>query len=51
MASKAPLSTKWASNVGWEYNGMKERLEKTIKSLHRSALTRHTELITAKSLL
>ncbi|KAF2174648.1 hypothetical protein K469DRAFT_541256, partial [Zopfia rhizophila CBS 207.26] len=34
----------------WEYNGMKNRLERAIADLDKSALTRHAELITAKKL-
>ena len=38
-------SRRWTSFDGWEYNGMKERLEAALEQIDMSALIRHAERI------
>jgi hypothetical protein len=38
-------STRWASFDGWDYGGMKERLQTLLDKLDKSVLVRHAELI------
>lgn len=44
MPGSAP-SKRWTSFDGWDYNGMKERLEDLISRLDKTALLHHAELI------
>ena len=45
QASKPRLhpSTRWTSFEGWDYNGMKERLETALAGLNKSVLLSHAE--------
>ncbi|POR33096.1 hypothetical protein TPAR_06722 [Tolypocladium paradoxum] len=43
--SRVPPSTRWASFDGWDYNGMKERLQELLAKIDKSVLIRHAELI------
>ncbi|KAJ5093960.1 hypothetical protein N7456_009821 [Penicillium angulare] len=43
-------SAKWTSFEGWNYNGMKERLETVIASLNKEALLSHAEAIKGQKL-
>ncbi|KAJ2892886.1 hypothetical protein MKZ38_009264 [Zalerion maritima] len=43
--SRAPPSTRWTSFDGWDYNGMKERLQGLLAKIDKSVLVRHAELI------
>lgn len=38
-------SSKWLSFDGWDYDGMKERLEKALKTINKIALVAHAEHI------
>lgn len=38
-------SSKWLSFDGWDYGGMKERLEKALKTINKTALVAHAEHI------
>ena len=38
-------SRQWTSFDGWDYNGMKERLQATLDKIHKPALLRHAERI------
>ncbi|KAM3455793.1 hypothetical protein MY3296_002211 [Beauveria thailandica] len=42
---RVPPSTRWASFDGWDYNGMKERLQGLLAKVDKSVLVRHAELI------
>lgn len=44
MSRIAP-STRWTSFEGWDYNGMKGRLESLLAKLDKDVLLRHAELI------
>ncbi|KAJ8065174.1 hypothetical protein OCU04_005886 [Sclerotinia nivalis] len=44
----SPPSARWASYDGWNYNGMKERLERFMSVINKSSLVEHTELIIAQ---
>ena len=48
--SKAPLSAGWTLFDGWDYNGMKERLEMLLSRLDKSARIRHAERIKGQNL-
>ncbi|KAJ4306164.1 hypothetical protein N0V88_000960 [Collariella sp. IMI 366227] len=41
-------SSQWTSFDGWDYNGMKERLETLLSKLKKPILIRHAELITGQ---
>lgn len=43
--TRFPPSTRWSSFEGWDYNGMKQRLEGLLAKLDKSVLLRHAELI------
>lgn len=47
-ATKTPPSARWQSYEGWDYNGMKERLEEVMASINKSAFLKHVENITQK---
>jgi hypothetical protein len=38
-------SAGWTSYDGWDYNGMKERLERFMSIINKSSLVEHTQLI------
>ncbi|KAK5998899.1 hypothetical protein PT974_01283 [Cladobotryum mycophilum] len=40
-----PPSRRWSSFQGWEYNGLRERLESILSRLDKNALVQHAELI------
>ncbi|GAB0139139.1 hypothetical protein EsDP_00007353 [Epichloe bromicola] len=50
LRSKTRPSTRWTSFDGWDYNGMKERLQESIAKLNKNALLRHAELIKGQKL-
>ena len=43
-------STRWTSFEGWDYNGMKERLESALAGLNKDVLLSHAELIKGQKL-
>ncbi|KAI8710651.1 APH domain-containing protein [Fusarium sp. LHS14.1] len=43
--SRCPPSTRWSSFEGWDYHGMKQRLEGLLAKLDKNVLLRHAELI------
>lgn len=43
-------STRWTSFEGWDYNGMKERLETALAGLNKDVLLSHAELIKSQKL-
>ncbi|KAK3384498.1 hypothetical protein B0T24DRAFT_515081 [Lasiosphaeria ovina] len=43
--SRVPPSTQWTSFAGWDYNGMKERLQRLLAKIDKSVLTRHAQSI------
>ncbi len=45
QTSRELPSRRWASFDGWNYNGMKERLEVALKQIDKLALVRHTERV------
>ena len=45
-----PPSARWTSFDGWDYNGMKERLEVALATLNKPALLYHAELATNQKL-
>ncbi|PVI04277.1 hypothetical protein DM02DRAFT_586500 [Periconia macrospinosa] len=47
-ARKPPPSARWASFEGWDYNGMKQRLELFMDTIHKPALLDHVERISGK---
>lgn len=42
---RTPPSARWTSFDGWDYKGMKERLQSPLAQLNKSVLVRHAELI------
>ncbi|KAH8650410.1 hypothetical protein BGZ61DRAFT_487868 [Ilyonectria robusta] len=48
--SRFPPSTRWSSFEGWDYNGMKQRLEGLLAKLDKSVLLRHAELIKGRKI-
>ncbi|KAF4970792.1 hypothetical protein FZEAL_9972, partial [Fusarium zealandicum] len=46
--SKISPSTRWTSFGGWDYNGMKERLEGLLAKLDKGVLVQHAKLIKGK---
>ncbi|KAI0509158.1 hypothetical protein F5B22DRAFT_617901 [Xylaria bambusicola] len=49
-ASERLPSKRWSSFVGWDYNGMKERLQTALRQIDKGALVRHAERITGQKL-
>jgi hypothetical protein len=47
---KALPSTGWKSYNGWDYNGMKERLESFMGSINKPALLQHAQSILSQPL-
>lgn len=47
--SKKLPSSRWTSYDGWDYNGMKERLETFMARINKSPLVGHAEELTGKS--
>jgi hypothetical protein len=45
VAKNLPPSARWISYDGWDYNGMKERLESFMSIINKSSLMQHTQLI------
>jgi hypothetical protein len=45
VPKNVPPSTGWTSYDGWDYNGMKERLERFMSIINKSSLVEHTQLI------
>jgi hypothetical protein len=45
VPKNVPPSAGWTSYDGWDYNGMKERLERFISITNKSSLVEHTQLI------
>ncbi|RDL40602.1 Uncharacterized protein BP5553_00581 [Venustampulla echinocandica] len=45
----APPSAGWTSYDGWDYNGMKERLESFMRIVNKLLLVEHAQLITSQS--
>jgi len=43
--SRVPPSARWASFAGWDYNGMKERLQGLLAKIDKSALVRHAQTV------
>lgn len=43
-------SKRWTSFDGWDYNGMKERLERSLAELNKDVLLHHAELIKGQKL-
>ncbi|KAK4166630.1 hypothetical protein QBC43DRAFT_342722 [Cladorrhinum sp. PSN259] len=43
--SRVPPSAQWTSFAGWNYNGMKERLQGLLAKIEKSVLTRHAQNI------
>jgi hypothetical protein len=43
--SKVIPSTRWSSSDGWNYKGMKERLDGFLAKLDTSVLVRHAEQV------
>jgi len=52
QASKPRMhpSARWTSFEGWDYNGMKERLETALAGLNKDVLLSHAELIKGQKL-
>lgn len=48
-ASKKPPSARWKSFEGWDYNGMKQRLEQFMERVHKAALLEHVERVSGKT--
>jgi hypothetical protein len=48
--ARVPPSNRWTSYDDWDYDGMKERLQTFMSTLHKSVLARHAELITGQSI-
>ncbi|KAF2110374.1 hypothetical protein BDV96DRAFT_583911 [Lophiotrema nucula] len=48
-ASKTPPSAHWKSFEGWDYNGMKQRLEQFMATIHKAALLEHVERVSGKT--
>lgn len=46
---RLPPSARWTSFDGWDYNGMKERLDELLTKLNKSALIRHAERIKGRA--
>jgi hypothetical protein len=42
---KKKPSERWASFDDWDYDGMKERLEKFMASINKTALAEHAEIV------
>lgn len=40
-----PLSAQWTSFAGWDYGGMKERLEGLLASIDKAVLTRYAKTL------
>ncbi|KAF2277725.1 uncharacterized protein EI97DRAFT_499987 [Westerdykella ornata] len=47
-SAKRPPSARWKSYEGWDYNGMKQRLEQFMESIDKQALCNHVEEVTQK---
>lgn len=47
--SKVPPSMRWKSYDDWNYNGMKERLERFMSKLNKSTLVQHAEHVMGKN--
>jgi hypothetical protein len=45
VPKNVPPSAGWTSYDGWDYNGMKERLERCMSIINKSSLVEHTQLI------
>jgi hypothetical protein len=45
VPGNVPPSAGWTSYDGWDYNGMKERLERFMSIINKSSLVEHTQLI------
>jgi hypothetical protein len=45
VPKNTPPSAGWTSYDGWDYNGMKERLERFMSIINKSSLVEHTQLI------
>ncbi|POR39070.1 Uncharacterized protein TPAR_00726 [Tolypocladium paradoxum] len=50
LRSNTRPSTRWTSFDGWDYNGMKERLKRSLAELNKDALLRHAEPIKGQKL-
>jgi hypothetical protein len=48
-AKKLP-STRWTSFEGWDYNGMKERLETSLARIDKNILLNHAQLVKRQKL-
>ncbi|KAF1962555.1 hypothetical protein CC80DRAFT_531399 [Byssothecium circinans] len=48
-AAKTPPSARWKSFEDWDYNGMKQRLEHFMTTIHKAALLEHIERISGKT--
>jgi hypothetical protein len=44
-------SRRWASFDGWDYNGMKQRLQRALDSIDKTALLRHAERIKGQKVI
>ncbi|KAF2013272.1 hypothetical protein BU24DRAFT_442411 [Aaosphaeria arxii CBS 175.79] len=49
VAFKTPPSARWKSFEGWDYNGMKQRLEQFMSTIHKAALLEHVERVSGKA--
>lgn len=45
VTKNVPPSAGWTSYDGWDYNGMKESLERFMSIINKSSLVEHTQLI------
>ncbi|KAJ5287500.1 phosphotransferase enzyme family domain-containing protein [Penicillium angulare] len=50
IESRVRPSARWTSFEGWNYNGMKERLETALANLNKEALLSHAETIKGQKL-
>ncbi|KAF2003179.1 hypothetical protein P154DRAFT_592234 [Amniculicola lignicola CBS 123094] len=48
-APKKPPSARWKSFEGWDYNGMKQRLEQFMATIHKTPLLKHVERVSGKA--
>jgi hypothetical protein len=48
-ASKTPPSARWQSFEGWDYNGMKQRLELFMPTIGKTALLEHVQQVSGKT--